>query len=264
MEFLDINEYGKFDKLPSVAMNYNGYVIENEIEGYTTLNVFGREKVEYRFNTVDNISGRDGEAFLDKTLAPRSIEVQFELIGNSPEELQNKLYDLVNLLHSDGEIEIRFKDEYDKVYYGQFESLTHVPGDRLTIISTITIRCSDPHKYSYNARKLVGNPINVFVRNVYNVVPDLIRVYISSNRSKLIVRNRNTSKRIILNGTFKVDDLIVININNKSISQNGQSIIAQLDYRESDFKKFVLNSNDIIDTDVLNDDLEITIRSRWK
>ena len=45
--------------LPTEAMSYNGIYLENEIDGYRTLSVTGRELMEYEVKDVE-IEGADG------------------------------------------------------------------------------------------------------------------------------------------------------------------------------------------------------------
>ena len=44
-KFIDTTEYQNEIALPSEAMNFNGVFLENEVEGYRTLYVTGRESI---------------------------------------------------------------------------------------------------------------------------------------------------------------------------------------------------------------------------
>ena len=46
--------------LSSVAMLYNGKLIEDEIDGYQTLTVKGREYIAFETEDAGNVAGKDG------------------------------------------------------------------------------------------------------------------------------------------------------------------------------------------------------------
>ena len=58
--FVDVNEFSEGAILPSEAFTINGKYIENQIDGYRTLNVSGREALSP--DVACNTSGiRDGD-----------------------------------------------------------------------------------------------------------------------------------------------------------------------------------------------------------
>lgn len=249
--------------LPSVAMQFNGYFLEDKLTGYQTLTVSGREVLSYELNNSGTISGRDGVIPISKNLPSRVITVQYMLKADDNEEFQLKFRRLNMLLDSEEEIPIRFRDEADVEYIGQLETMEDVPADRNTVIGTFTIHCSDPYKYQQSQR-LIGNPINVYLSSTYKVHPTEIRLTTQGATDKITVDNIDTGRHIILNGTYNANDEIVIKIEDKDITQNGQNIMNQLDFMESDFHDFWLNSGDTIDVTPSNTTMAMTIRGRYK
>ena len=68
--------------LPSEAMKYNGVYLENEIPGYRTLYVQGRELMGAEVRDKQ-ITGLDGSVYYGKTYPPRTIVVGYQLIAAS-------------------------------------------------------------------------------------------------------------------------------------------------------------------------------------
>lgn len=253
--------------LPSVAMLFNGLLLEDELKGYQTLNVEGRETISYNLETSGNISGRDGEITLGKSLPPRVLRVQYRLEAEDNEAFQRTFRRLNWLLKTDGEVPIRFRDDLDVIYYGELSAMSDVPADRNTVIGTFDIYCSDPYKYNEQAVQ-VGNPLTVYMRAPYEVKPDVIKLVMGQNATKITVDNTTTGRHIILNGDYKTGDEIVIRLNersqNRKLTKNGQNIMTNLDYTATDFHEFTVKRNDILRVTPTNATLEISTRGRWK
>ena len=146
---MDITAYFNSLTLPEIAANINGEFLEQSIIGYRTKDVKGRYNLSYdkRVTTVGNGIDR----YRGKKQQCRQISIEYNL--TSANELYHRRnLDKLNGL-SNGEVTIRFLDEYDRYYVG---TITAVTEDRLntsgmnslTSTGTITIDCTDPHKYS--------------------------------------------------------------------------------------------------------------------
>lgn len=72
--FIDVNEYQRGKNLPSEAMSINGRYIENEIEGYRTLQVEGRELLETEVSDFQ-IGFQSGSKYQDKEI--QSVLLRF-------------------------------------------------------------------------------------------------------------------------------------------------------------------------------------------
>ncbi|WP_373752381.1 hypothetical protein, partial [Jeotgalibaca porci] len=82
--------------------------------------------------------------------------------------------------------------------------------------------------------------------------------------SKITVDNNSTGRHIVLNGTYKANDIIKIDIDGKLITQNNRNIMNNLDYVTSDFHEFWLHDGDTIQVTPINSDLTISFQGRWK
>ena len=94
--FIDVNEYQRGKNLPSEAMSINGKYIENEIEGYRTLQVEGRELLETEVSDFQ-IGFQSGSKYQDKRDPVRVITVHYSLAADSPASFREKFNKLTSL-----------------------------------------------------------------------------------------------------------------------------------------------------------------------
>lgn len=149
--------------LPTEAMSYNGVYLENEIDGYRTLSVTGRELMESEV-TDQEIDGMDGSYYRYKTTPARTITVKYQLRARGSREFRDA-FNKMNKLLSGEQVKVIFNDESDKYFIGTKTSNTQVDGGSNNVIGEIEIYCSDPHKYSttekeFNAIDGVLNIVN--------------------------------------------------------------------------------------------------------
>ena len=140
--------------LPSEAMNFNGKFLENEIPGYRTLTVSGRELIGSEFKAKE-IEGLDGTIWKEKYLKPRTITVKYQINASSNKEFRDA-YNKMNLLLSGEQVKIYFNDETDKYFIGTKTSNDEVEGGTNYVIGEIEIYCSDPRKYSTTEKEFVA------------------------------------------------------------------------------------------------------------
>lgn len=140
--------------LPTEAMSYNGVFLENEIDGYRTLSVTGRELMESEV-TDQEIDGMDGSYYRYKTTPARTITVKYQLRARGSREFR-KAYNKMNKLLSGEQVMIIFNDESDKYFIGTKTSNTQVDGGSNNVIGEIEIYCTDPRKYSTTEKEFVA------------------------------------------------------------------------------------------------------------
>lgn len=147
-KFIDINEASEGLELPSEALKLNGEYIENQIEGYRTLHVSGREALSPELTTYET-GIRDGSAMQNKRYPSRTIVVTYQLISKSNEafrEAYNKLGSILNV----EDAELIFNDEKDKFFKGTPSVIGEVEPGTNKVVGEIEIYCADPFKYSVN------------------------------------------------------------------------------------------------------------------
>lgn len=140
--------------LPTEAMSYNGVYLENEIDGYRTLSVTGRELMESEV-TDQEIDGMDGSYYRYKTTPARTITVKYQLRARGSREYR-EAYNKMNKLLSGEQVKVIFNDESDKYFIGTKTSNTQVDGGSNNVIGEIEIYCSDPCKYSTTEKEFTA------------------------------------------------------------------------------------------------------------
>ena len=140
--------------LPTEAMSYNGVYLENEIDGYRTLSVTGRELMESEV-TDQEIDGMDGSYYRYKTTPARTITVRYQLLARGSREFRDA-FNKMNKLLSGEQVKVIFNDESDKYFIGTKTSNTQVDGGSNNVIGEIEIYCTDPHKYSTTEKEFIA------------------------------------------------------------------------------------------------------------
>lgn len=141
--------------LPTEAMSYNGVYLENEIDGYRTLSVTGRELMESEV-TDQEIDGMDGSYYRYKTTPARTITVKYQLRARGSREFRDA-FNKMNKLLSGEQVKVIFNDESDKYFIGTKTSNTQVDGGSNNVIGEIEIYCSDPCKYSTTEKEFTAS-----------------------------------------------------------------------------------------------------------
>lgn len=255
-KFTDITEWQDVQSLPSVAMEYDGYFLENEIKGYTTLKVKGREMLNVDIES-ENPSGRNGSYITGQTLPARELTITYMLKADSNEEFQYLYSLMMKKLLKLEDVAIRFIDQPKVFYYGRYSSTDDIPDDRNWVVSSFTIYCQDPYKYN---ETVVVKSKTISDLSHYSMKPDEIRIVMTAaTATKITVDNVTTGRHIILNGTYAFGDEIKIRIPDNVITKNGQNIMNNLDPQESDFHNFLLNNGDVINITPTSD-FAITLR----
>ena len=152
-EFIDVDDIVE-TFLPAEAMSYNGVYLENEIEGYRTLNVSGREllSASIKSSSVDGISG---SKYQYKTYPSRTIIVKFQLICDTDRKFR-EAFNRMNQILSAEQVKIIFNDEPDKYFIGTKEGNTDIEPGKNSVIGEIEIYCADPCKYSTVLKEFEG------------------------------------------------------------------------------------------------------------
>lgn len=132
--------------LPAEAMQYDGIYLENEIPGYRTLHVSGRELMttEMQDQETDSV---DGAHYYGKRYPPRTITVTYYLAAKTNTEFR-EAYNKLNLLLRKEQVQVIFADEPDKYFIGTKAGTTDPEPGRNAVTGEIEIYCSDPRKYS--------------------------------------------------------------------------------------------------------------------
>lgn len=154
-KFTDINSRAPAGRtLPAEAVCIDGKFLENEVAGYTTLQVTGREL--YSADIEDStIKGMSGSKFLYRTYPARTITVKYQLRADSNQQFRT-YYNKLNTLLNKEQVEISFNDEPDKYFVGSPKGITEVDGGVNTVVGEFEIYCTDPCKYSSTEKEFTA------------------------------------------------------------------------------------------------------------
>ena len=174
--FIDVNEVSDGVVLPSEALKINGAYIEDQIAGYRTLTVSGREALSP--DVVSYTTGiRDGSKLKSKRYPERIITVQYQLIAESNEAFREAYNKLAAILDVE-DAELIFNDEQDKFFVGTPCTIGTVQPGTNSVVGEFEILCTDPFKYSvieYEAEPdLSENSILVDYGGTYKAYPTLV------------------------------------------------------------------------------------------
>lgn len=140
--------------LPSEAMSYDGVYLENEIEGYRTLYVTGRELygAEIKEQSTDTI---DGSNYIARRYPPRTITVAYQLLASSDKAFRDA-YNKMNRLLNGEQVKVIFNDEPDKYFIGTKKGITQNEKGTNFVVGEIEIYCTDPCKYSSTEKEFTA------------------------------------------------------------------------------------------------------------
>ena len=144
--FIDTTESQNSADLPSEALQINGVYIENEISGYRTLYVSGREAMSPEIATYET-GIRDGAMLQSKRYPARTITVGYQLIAKDNKTFR-EAYNKLNRILDVKEAELIFADEPDKYFTGTPSGAGEVDPGRNAVTGEFEILCVDPFKYS--------------------------------------------------------------------------------------------------------------------
>ena len=183
--FVDTIEVSGSYVLPSEALQLNGDYIENQISGYRTLNVSGREALSPEVESYTT-GVRDGSWLKHKRYPERIITVKYQLVAESSEafrEAYNKLGAILNVKDA----RLIFNDEQDKFFIGTPCTIGAVEPGRNAVVGEFEILCTDPFKYSvmeYEAEaNLIDNGFLIEYKGTHKSYPTLEAAFYSEDES---------------------------------------------------------------------------------
>ncbi|MBF0714489.1 phage tail family protein [Gemella sp. GH3] len=247
--------------------SFNGKVLDREVPYFKTLTVQGRTLIGREVQTA-SLPGRDGAVILDNKLPLRNILLKYQIDAPNTAEYRRATIILNNFLHFKEECSLIFSDEPNYYFKAIVTNVSDLEEVSNSMVGTITFTCYDPWKYSTseNINKTSTGSINVdFIPlELVNVdfVPELITVKVKDNVSKVIIYNNSLGLKIVINGTFVVNDVIHIRLNEEyPVTINGKGKTEWIDFIETDFDFYIKNGNTISVTPY-SSELTISIKGK--
>lgn len=163
--------------LSSEAVSLDGEYIENNVPGYRTLSVSGRETMDYDITDENRPIGMDGTEYYGKRQVARILTIKFSLTGATAYQFAQRYRTLKNFTRGENR-KIRFADEPNAHYTGTIMTMDPPEAGRLSVVSEMSFYCADPYLVSdiittvpaaVEGGKLVAHIDNQSSGNIYPV-----------------------------------------------------------------------------------------------
>lgn len=199
--FTDTIERALRAELPSEALNFNGVFLENEIDGYRTLNVTGREALESEIDAIET-KARHGARYRSRRHLPRVITVNYQLSAKNATELMEKFNKLNHILDAE-EATLIFNDEPDKFFIGTRRALRPPKEGVLTTKGEIEFYCADPFKYSVKEYEVTEK--DGAIKTIYNgTVPNPPKFKLAAHGNIALVELLKDTARVICGTSYDI------------------------------------------------------------
>ena len=150
------------------AMSLDGAYIEDNIPGYRTLSVSGRESLSYDVTDTDRPVGMDGKEYYGKSMPERNLVIKFQLTAGAAVEFMNRYRSLKKFCSGENR-EIRFADEPNAHYLGTLIEVESPDAGVLSVVSEMTFYCADPYLIADNITTVAAADENgILTANVNN------------------------------------------------------------------------------------------------
>lgn len=152
-DFRDLKPFSGIEtnELPAEAMTFNGHLLENEVPGYRTLQVQGRELLKAELGT-QVVGQQDGEDLQYSRHPARDIEVTYLLHADSNLAYRQAFYKL-NLLLKGNNVKFSFRDDPSVYWIGTLTSADVPDGGSNVVKSSFTIHCTDPYAHAVDEKR---------------------------------------------------------------------------------------------------------------
>lgn len=125
---------------------FNDHCLDDEIEGFITLGIDGRNFSGLELSTKNNIF--DGSKLQKRRIPSRQINVSYYISAKSETEFEEKHDKLLNILYSANESKLWFDDQPGKYYEAVYKSETEDARAVYNAQATISFLCLKPYAYS--------------------------------------------------------------------------------------------------------------------
>lgn len=224
--------------IPTSGMMYDGQYLEHLISGYQTLVVEGREMLSTAFKEQ---ALQRGSIITNQTLPTRELTITYKLEDSNPDELQEKFKKLLNYLYRTNDVEIRFKDEVEYRYFGRYSTSDSVSGDRNSIVSSFTILCSNPLRYTAEFE----SDGYIAIDSRYDITPTKIEATLSADHSIQITNGEQVIS--ITGASIESGDTLLFDFFEETLTIGEEDYTNIIDLT-SDFENFIIKKGQRVTT----------------
>ena len=214
------------------ALTYNGVLLDDVIDGYTTINVDGRGLFSPSLNVV-TVPGKDGGFVLDQQYPPKQITVYFLLKAFQDKVFRERLNKLHALLKSEEDVKFSFGDE--KGYrLGRLSEVTNPPYNQNAGVGSFVLYCQKPFLYSDNKeRNFTGS-----TSTIKDIEVDSLTITCDAPADNLKITDKKTGAQLLVLESFSEGDIVLIDFQNNRITKNKANITQKVDFTKSTFTAF--------------------------
>lgn len=211
--------------------------------------------------SLSSIEGMTGTKFLRKTEEYKIFDISFLIKAESPDDLKVKVREFAEYLDSEKPEPFYLESERDKIYEVILSGETSL--DQIFDIGQGTLQFISPDPYAKGLTRtieIIGDTPVVF--NMKSTAPSFPRFIITTNaNSNNFKITLNENKEINLIGDFLIGDILEIDNNLGSITQNGQTKMTLMTL-DSTFFSIKPGDNTLISSPGFN--VEMKYVERWK
>lgn len=208
-----------------VMSNGKKTYISDQITGFHTLNVSGRELLPYRVN-MTHIDSYEGNILRNFDHEDRQIKVTY-LIETDPDDLTNyrKAFSALQSWIGIGLVQFGFDDDPDYFYEGVLSSVDQPTPGLSTVVSSFTFTCPNPFKKALKSTTVTFVNTKSFAKNdelsattpveKIELKPSNDHVTLNSSDGETIALSGVAGKQVEINPQSNSLDLVKVNGDNR-------------------------------------------------
>lgn len=234
----------------------NDRCLDDIIEGFKTLNIFGRTIAKKNVSVSDS-DVFDGGYITSNTYSPRIITVEYLLKGRSNSDFIRK-FELLNF-YLRGNLKLKVSDD-SFYYYGVLKDITDIEDVTNWVVGKFEIICCDPYKYSDDFSISFDTSYRFTRLYMYEAILESVMIAPNKSSDGVSIKNKRNGKQIKIEGPISQGDKIKINCLEQKITINNQNALNRLNII-SNLEDFELKLDDLITISV-SGECKISFRER--
>lgn len=247
-EFHDLTAKSANVVLMPEALTFGGVNIDEELAGYRTLNVSGRENFTRSVNTANSTA--DGELFISSKIDTAELTIKYQLNADTIDEFNRRYTQLKYWLQGE-EKPFYFADENEFVRYGTVTSLNNDTVGEINTTGTITIKMTDPFRHG-QLKTVSGTGTLVFNDPQMKYQQNIDKIYFNITTQTNTLTLTIDNYKLSISGSFTVGSLITIDFNSLTIKQGTVSILSGVNILLTDIFEAKASNGSVITSPFTN------------
>lgn len=176
-------------------------------------------------NTLISLPKRDGVLDFGRTLKERVIPVRFQLRGDNVQDYFTKAFAVADWLNVDTAKELRLDAIPNKRIFARLKN--GIDPERFARVGKIEVEflCPDPAFESTTERNFVAAQNTNYTNGGTRPIKPYFSIKFTAAQANPFRLNLNgTNKFILINSTFALNDILVVDIRTRKFTKNGADI----------------------------------------